>query len=296
MSINTIALIGFGEVGQVFGADLPTANRCNLVAWDVKFPDQESEPAQAAARSAVAVSANAEAAACGANLIISAVTAGETVAAARSVTATLASGAYFLDVNSAAPAAKRDAARIIETAGGRYVEAAIMSPISPKRLGCSILLGGPHAGEFKDIAATLGFSNAQCYSETLGQTAAAKLCRSVVIKGLEALLSEGLAAARYYRVEETVLESLDNLHPGADWRELSRYMISRANLHGARRAEEMREAAATIADAGLDPLMSLAAARRHAWIARRLGDAADIHLESALDSLVATPLKERAPC
>jgi hypothetical protein len=42
-------------------------------------------------------------------------------------------------------------------------------------------------------------------------------------------------------------------------------MISRSLLHGKRRAEEMREVARTVEDAGLDPWMSSAAARRQDW-------------------------------
>ena len=44
-------------------------------------------------------------------------------------------------------------------------------------------------------------------------------------------------------------------------------MISRSLEHGARRAEEMREVARTVEDAGLAPLMSAAIAERQDWAA-----------------------------
>ena len=43
---------------------------------------------------------------------------------------------------------KRACAGVIESAGGRYVEAAVMTPIAPKRIASPMLLGGPHAAEF----------------------------------------------------------------------------------------------------------------------------------------------------
>ena len=44
------------------------------------------------------------------------------------------------------------------------------------------------------------------------------MCRSVIVKGMEALLGESLLAARRYGVENAVLESLDSLLNSDDWR------------------------------------------------------------------------------
>jgi hypothetical protein len=86
-----------------------------------------------------------------------------------------------------------------------------------------------------------------------------------MIKGVEALLAESLLSARHYGVEDAVLGSLNDLLPNPDWRRLARYMISRSLVHGKRRAEEMREVAATVDEAGLEPWMSRAAAERQDW-------------------------------
>jgi hypothetical protein len=61
-------------------------------------------------------------------------------------------------------------------------------------------------------------------------------------------------------VEETVLDSLRSLRID-DWRAQARYMASRALQHGARRAEEMREVARTVREAGFAPHMSAACAQ-----------------------------------
>jgi 3-hydroxyisobutyrate dehydrogenase-like beta-hydroxyacid dehydrogenase len=258
-----ICLLGFGEVGQTFAEDL----RTGFTAWDIKFNDLASIPSKAAARLGVSVPASVQEAVAQADVVVCAVTAAQDKAAAESVAKLMKPGAFFMDVNSASPGQKKEAAAVIEAAGGRYVEAVIMSPIGNKRLASPVLLGGPHARVFLPIAQSLGFSGASFYGDELGLASATKLCRSVIVKGMEALLTESMLAARHYRVEQAVLDSMQDFFPGAEWEKLARYMISRAVQHGTRRAEEMREAAHTVADAGLAPRMSSATAELQDWAA-----------------------------
>jgi 3-hydroxyisobutyrate dehydrogenase-like beta-hydroxyacid dehydrogenase len=145
------------------------------------------------------------------------------------------------------------------------VEAAVMSPINPKRLAAPILLGGPHTTEFARFAASLGFTGLEPFADTVGPASATKLCRSVLVKGVEALTMELMLAAWAWGVQDRVLDSLGNLFPADDWTKLAGYLISRPIEHGTRRAEEMRDAAATVAATGVEPLMSLAAAQRQDW-------------------------------
>jgi hypothetical protein len=85
---------------------------------------------------------------------------------------------------------------------------------------------------------------------------------------MEALATESMLAACAWGVQDTVLASLANLLPADDWPELAGYLISRSAEHGARRAEEMREAAETVAATGAEPMMSLATAQRQDWAAQ----------------------------
>ncbi len=287
MNENTrIGLLGFGEVGQILAADLLGRGVEHVGVWDVQFTNANSAPSRAAQASRVQVGRSAQDAARGVTLIISAVTAAQDVAAAHSVAEHLSTGTFFLDLNSVSPGVKQQVADVIGQSGGRYVEAAIMSPISPRRSASPILLGGPHAQSFAPLAQALGFSAAEVFSERIGQASAAKMCRSVVVKGMESLLTEALLAARSYGVEATVIDSLKNLFPAQDWHHLARYMMSRSLLHGVRRAEEMREVAATIREAGLDPWMSSASVERQQWSARYRELAGTEPLEALLDALL----------
>jgi hypothetical protein len=103
------------------------------------------------------------------------------------------------------------------------------------------------------------------------------MCRSVLIKGLEALAIEGLFAARRYGAEDAVLASLDATYPAMGWKaDLPDYLISRVAEHGRRRAAEMREAALALTDGGIDPILSERTAERHDWLVREI-DARCLH-------------------
>jgi 3-hydroxyisobutyrate dehydrogenase-like beta-hydroxyacid dehydrogenase len=280
--IERLALIGFGEVGRVLADDL--AGKVEIAAWDIRFPDAASAPSEAVRSYNLRKAASAADAVRGAQLIISAVTADQDLAAAQAVAAGIDAGAYFLDLNSCSPGQKVASAEAIEAAGGRYVEAAVMAPIDPKRIASPMLLGGRHIHQFLADAEGLGFAGATAYSEMVGRAAATKLCRSVMIKGVEALLTESMLAARHYGVEDVVLASLSDLLPLPDWQATAQYMISRSLEHGVRRAEEMREAARTVAEAGVAPVMSGAIAARQDWAATHKA-AISPDLQTMLDAI-----------
>jgi 3-hydroxyisobutyrate dehydrogenase-like beta-hydroxyacid dehydrogenase len=281
--IESICLLGFGEVGQILADDLvPYA----LSAWDLKFADPDSGPSLAARRHKLRPARDAAEAARSADLVISAVTAAQDAEAAEAALPGLEKGAFFLDLNSAAPESKKATARMVEAAGAHYVEAAVMSPFAPKRIASPILLGGPHAQDFLAETGELGMIGARFFSAELGRASAAKMCRSVMVKGVEALLTESLVSARHYGVEDAVLQSLTDLFPIGDWRALAAYMIGRSLEHGARRAEEMREAARTVTDAGLTAWMSAATAERQDWAAGRRDALETEGLNAMLDGIL----------
>ena len=284
---HSIALIGYGEVGQRFAADLHQAGLRDITAWDRLFDAPDSPPSRSAARANhICVAHGMAAAVKDRSLIISAVTADECVAAAREAAATIAPGARYLDLNSVAPETTLAAAQAFEASGACYIEAAIMAPIAPKGLASPVWVGGPHAEAFVPQARALGLTGLEFFDAVLGKASAAKMCRSVMIKGLEALLAESLLAARYHGVEASVLASLCDLLPCDDWDATARYMISRSLLHGRRRSEEMREAAKAVADAGLDPWMSTACAQRQAWAAKHGESLPHESLVSLLDAVL----------
>jgi 3-hydroxyisobutyrate dehydrogenase-like beta-hydroxyacid dehydrogenase len=257
-----IALVGYGEVGRILAEDL---RGHELAACDLKA----AQPALAAHAAAhgVALTAGHAAAVRGAELVVSAVTASQAVAVAEACAPALAAGACFVDMNSASPGAKARAATVVDAAGGRYVEGAVMTSVPPHRLRVPLLLGGPHARDAAPLLAALGFAGAAFHSERLGVASATKMCRSVMIKGLEAMVVESFTAARHYGVEDAVIASLRETFPGIDWEKQAAYFFQRVIEHGRRRSEEVREVAVTVREAGLEPFSAAGTAERQAWMA-----------------------------
>jgi len=174
--------------------------------------------------------------------------------------------AWFLDFNSASPAAKQRAAKLVNWGGGHYVEGAVMTSVPPYRIKVPLLLGGPAAAELAPLINELGF-NAKVASDKLGVSSAVKMCRSIMIKGMEAMVIEAFTTARAYGVEDQVLASLKATFPGIDWEKQGAYFFQRVIEHGRRRADEVREVAETVREAGLTPWSAQGTAERQAWIA-----------------------------
>jgi 3-hydroxyisobutyrate dehydrogenase-like beta-hydroxyacid dehydrogenase len=267
-----IGLVGYGEVGRILAEDL-RAHGISVGAYDLKLDDEATAALlreHAEQHGVVLASSHAQLAA-RSDFIVSAVTASQAVPVAEACAPALRGGAFFLDFNSASPGAKQRAAQAVNAAGGRYVEGAVMTSVPPYRIKVPLLLGGPDATALEPLINALGFA-AKVSSDQLGVASATKMCRSVMIKGLEAMVIESFTAARHYGVEDAVIASLYETFPGIDWEKQAAYFFQRVIEHGRRRSEEVREVARTVREAGLEPWSAAGTAERQAWVAD-LGDA-----------------------
>lgn len=294
-----IAIIGFGEVGSILARDLQAAGVARIAAYDIAFAEPDSRQSRAMRERRVAACASGAEAAAGTEIVISAVTAGAALEVARAAAPGLRHAPFFLDVNSVSPGTKREAAAVVEGAGGRYVEAAVMTSVPPRGIRSPMLLGGPHAAAFMECVAPLGMS-LTAFSPEVGPASSVKMCRSVMIKGLEALTTECLLTARRYGVERQVLASLADTLPHPDWPGLARWMISRPLVHGRRRAEEVREVARTVGEAGIEPILSAPTAVRQDWAADRGRELppeilSGGDLDALLDAILALPALRAEP-
>ena len=265
-----IALIGFGEVGQRFSVDLMVGDDAVITAYDIVFDDPALSPDRLARADRLGVRpAGSGAAACkNARIVISAVTADATEAVAEAARRYLTPAQIFLDVNSAAPATKQRAARHVEASGAHYIEGAVMGPVRVPGIAVPILAGGPAAEEASALLNSLGFDLTPVSTE-YGKASAIKLCRSIVIKGLEALLVDCAAAVRSADIDREVYASLAETFPSIDWAKLAGDMAERVATHGIRRSAEMREAAEMLGEMGLDASLARAIADAHARGARK---------------------------
>ena len=269
MEFGRIGLIGFGEVGKIFARGLFPRVKA-LHCWDIKLAAPESR-GEALAQAAMLGAGACESAAdlcLKSELVISAVTASSTLEVASEASRHIRPGTVFLDLNSASPGTKQQAAALIDGAGGHYVEAGVMTSVPPYGIGVPMLLGGEKADALSQVLRGYGM-DATPIASTVGVASAIKMCRSVMIKGLEALVIESYATARHYGVEDHMIATLAETFPSIDWNRQGAYFFSRVAQHGKRRAEEMREVANTVREAGFTPWMAAATAEKHDWVAQQ---------------------------
>jgi 3-hydroxyisobutyrate dehydrogenase-like beta-hydroxyacid dehydrogenase len=263
-----VAVIGLGEAGGVFAKGLAASGIFEVAGYDALLKDPAAAPAirDKIASMEIAECSSFEQACRQADIVLSAVTANASRKVAEEASRYLKAGQFFLDINSVSPSAKRVSAEAIERSGAAYVEGAVMAPVGPSGIAVEILLAGARAEELAAILRPAGM-NLEVVAATIGKASAIKMCRSIMIKGIEALVIECFVTARSYGIEDDIIDSLNRSFPGTNWEKRGAYMTSRVLQHGRRRAAELREVAATVAEAGLAPRMAPAAAEMQDWVA-----------------------------
>lgn len=199
-AITRIAWLGFGQAAATLSQPL-AAHGATLSAYDLLLERPDGEATlRARARGApggplpVHFAPLAEALA-GADLIFSAVTAEVALEVARQAAPHLRAGQAYLDINSTAPPIKIAIGEVLAPSGADYVEGAVLDAIGVAEARAHILLGGPAAEDLAAALRALGL-NATYYRAKIGAASTFKMLRSVLTKGLEALLIEFLLAGR----------------------------------------------------------------------------------------------------
>ncbi|RDI59550.1 NAD(P)-dependent oxidoreductase [Microvirga subterranea] len=269
-----IAFIGYGEVGQLFSRQLLAKPGVRIAAYDILFdnPDKGPELKRRASGNGVEAAHSAAEACRGADIVISAVTADSAVTAAEQAAPHLGPSQTYIDLNSISPATKRKVAEHVGRGGANFVEFAVMAPVSGPGIEVPILSGGATAETVSETLNALGMKIKPVSTE-IGTASASKLCRSIVIKGMEALMVDFTLASERAGVMPAVLESLKASYPGMDWEGVAKVMMSRVKQHGIRRAAEMREASRMIHELGLDGSLASAIADRQESYAKEAGKA-----------------------
>ena len=280
--MTTFAFIGFGEAGGILAAGLAKAGAAVRATYDILIENPATAArhrAKAEAQGIIAAPSAAQAVA-GADVVISAVVADQTVVAAANVAPHLTPGQIYMDINSTSPKRKREAAAAIEAGGAAFVEAAVMNVVPGPGIKVPMLLAGREAPALVDLLRPYGME-VRAIGERIGDASAVKMVRSVFVKGFNCILLECMVAASRYKVEDRVLDSLDGSYPEFDWRAVADESLPRLIRHGKRQSSEMHAVAETLQDIDMDPFMALGSAKRLGWIA-------DFGLLDKLDELPKT--------
>jgi len=261
-----LGFVGFGEAGYHIARGLRHAGLNEIGAYDIHTHTiGRGEKIQQRAQDAgVTLCESNEALATSCDILLSTVTANQAAEAAKQTAPYLAARHLYADLNSVSPVLKQSIAQQVEARGARFVEIAIMSPVPPHGAAVPMFLCGEHAPTLVALLAPFGM-NLEVLSDQIGAASATKMCRSVIVKGLESILFESVLASVPYGADERVFATLNETMPGIDWKKLAGYMVGRVIEHGERRARELEEVAATLEAIGVEPIMTEAIVRRQDW-------------------------------
>lgn len=243
----TVAVIGLGEAGSTIAYDLVRAG-IQVRGWD---------PAPRGDVSQIPLTENGRAAAELADVILSINAASVARAVAHDLLPILRPVQIFADLNTSAPALKRELAELIEPTGATFVDLALMAPVPGHGLRTPALASGSGANAFRELFTPLGMPVTVIDTQA-GSAAQRKLLRSIFMKGLAAAVIESMEAAGRAGCQEWMRGEITNQLIEADAKLLDR-LIEGSRKHAVRRVEEMIAATELLHDLHVEPRISQAA-------------------------------------
>ena len=255
-----ICVLGLGEAGAAIAGDLAAHDAVDVHGYD---------PGTADTPPGVERHHDVRRAVTDAELVLAITPAADATTALVQALDTISGEAVYADLSTAAPRLKQRLAGLAAAAGLRFVDVALMSPVPGGGLRTPALASGPAAVSFVATMRPLGMP-VEAVGDEPGRAAAAKLLRSVLMKGLAAVLIESLRAAEAAGLAAETWENLVT-QLGAIDEPLVRRLVSGTGTHARRRLHEMEAAIDLLAEVGVDPLMT----RSTVAHLRRLVDAPD---------------------
>jgi 3-hydroxyisobutyrate dehydrogenase-like beta-hydroxyacid dehydrogenase len=244
MNSVIVAVLGLGEAGSAFAAGM-LAHGAEVRGFD---------PAEVVVPAGVADCMTAAQAVEGADAVIALTHAAQALDAAESAVGHLGDGAFYADFATGDPGLKRDIAQLARKHGVHAIDGAVMSPVPLAGVATPVDVAGDEAEAFVTLMSPVGLRLTAVSSEP-GVAATRKLLRSVLVKGLSALIIESMRAAGtageadWYR--EHVFAVLNQLD-----REYVIRLVEGNVKHSVRRVHEMEAASELLRQLGEPPLTS----------------------------------------
>lgn len=247
MSIGTVGILSPGDMGHSIGQVLHDHGLRVLTCLDGRS-DRSRELARQAGFEDVAslddLVQQVDALMCVLVPARAAEVAGQVAAAMRRTGAT----PLYVDGNAISPNTVRGIAETISGAGATVADVGIVGP-PPRKPGTRFYASGPGAEQFAALR-DHGL-DVRIVGDEIGQASGLKMCYGALTKGLQALATELLVAARLMGLEETLREEQEHsMAEVVGWLEGHMPMMPPKAY---RWVGEMEEIAATFADLGMTP-------------------------------------------
>jgi 3-hydroxyisobutyrate dehydrogenase len=239
-----VAVLGIGEAGSLFAADL-VASGATVAAYD---------PAPVRTPPGVDRHIDPEGAVAGAGLVLALTASTDARLALTQALPAIPVGTLYADLSTSAPDVKRDLAALAAHAGLEFADVALMSIVPGHGLRTPALVSGPGARRYVDVMTPLDVP-VDVVGDRAGDAAARKLLRSIVMKGLAAVVIEAVRAAEAADLGPWLWENLVQEISTADERMLVR-LVTGTRTHAERRLAEMEACRALLDALGVDPVMT----------------------------------------
>jgi 3-hydroxyisobutyrate dehydrogenase-like beta-hydroxyacid dehydrogenase len=240
-----IGILGLGEAGSAFAADL--GERTRVTGYD---------PLWSGTPQGFRVAANAAEAVADADLILALTAAPDAAGALDSVLGQAPHGTLYADLSSSSPVLKAQLADTAAASGYLFADAVLLAPVLRARSATPMMASGPGAAAFAAMLSPLG-AEITALGERAGEAAAHKLLRSIVVKGLTALLVESLHAAEDQGLLEWFSDHIVTTLSELDADSVAKLLVGTLS-HSARRVHEMEATVEMIEAAGGDATMTRA--------------------------------------
>lgn len=240
-----IAILGLGEAGSLFANDL-AAMGMEVIGFDPN-PIRKLSPIISLAQSNLEASINAD-------IIFSVNLSSESENIANEITPVLKPHQFFCEMNTSSPEKKKAIATILKSTGVKMIDLAIMAPVPPKGIKTPFLAAGEHSAEFIEKVKFLNLTITGLENSQIGNAATRKLLRSIVYKGIAAVICEAVEAGEHFGMQNYMREQISSVIGGND--ELIDRFVEGSKTHALRRMHEMEAVVEMLQEKGLDPIVS----------------------------------------
>ncbi len=243
-----VCVFGLGEAGSLIAGDLAAAG-AEVNGYD---------PADVGTPPGVVRHADPVSAVRDASLVLAVTAAADAPGARAQALDAIPAGATYADLATAPAGLKVQLAATAAGAGLGFADVALMAPVPGNGLRTPALASGPGAVAFVGALAPLGMPIEHVGDEP-GLAATRKLLRSVVMKGLAALIVESLQAAEAAGLTAETWDTVVAQLTAAD-EALVRRLVTGTGRHAVRRTDEMEATVDLLTELGVEPTMTAATA------------------------------------
>ncbi len=242
-----ISVLGLGEAGAHFANDL-----ANL---GVSVTGYDPNPVRKLHPKIVLAPSNAEAVK-GTDVIFSANLSAVSTNIAETLVGVLKPHQFFCEMNTSGPEKKKAIAEILKPSGVKMIDLAIMAPVPPKGIFTPLLASGEFAQAFFEKVKDLNLDISVLENSQIGDAATRKLLRSIVYKGIAAVICEAVEAGETFGMQSYIRKQISSVIGGND--ELIDRFVEGSKTHAIRRMQEMEAVVNMLQEKGIDPIMSRA--------------------------------------